>query len=194
MEEAKQLFLDDLEKIKGFYADGLLAFNFLKQHLDLSRAQTIEMLKRTSPEHANDEYLDTVIQAYAEEMDPAVKVGATTHHKLTGLNVATQGEVKKRNETNGENYYQLGNLAIVIIYHLWDEKHRKLLSGNGPSIEADIFGDLKILRNDIIHNHGVLHKDLALIPFFKKGDRVLFNSQKFAYCVKEISNVIEAIK
>ncbi len=46
IKEIRQAFLIEIEKIKGFYSDGIQAFYYFNQQLNLSRTQVIEMLKK----------------------------------------------------------------------------------------------------------------------------------------------------
>jgi len=193
MEPLKEKFLDDLRNIMGLFSDAVQGFHFFREHLLTSSMQTIEMLKKSSPEHANKEYLDNVTYSYGEEITPVHKVGLVTHHEITHINTTSYKDLIERNSSGGENYFLIGNLTIVMIYHLWENTYRLEFEKQlNKKIEADVFGDLAQIRHMILKNNGVLnqkaYKKFRLIKWYETGDRIILDSQKLS----EITKWIEA--
>ena len=71
------------------------------------------------------------------------------------------GDFLKGLEEGGEFENQHAKAFIVLIYHLWDEKYRpaigKLLSVDPKKqVLCDLMGDIRQVRNQIIHNDSVV--------------------------------------
>ena len=64
-------------------------------------------------------------------------------------------------QRGGEFENQNCHALIVFIYHLWDEYYRpKIATAFGLEhtrpLKSDFFGDIRLIRNAIIHNQAVL--------------------------------------
>ena len=75
-----------------------------------------------------------------------------------------QGEIIEALKRGGEFENQNCNALIVFIYHLWDEYHRPRIAAalgleQTGQLECDFFGDIRLIRNAIIHNQAVLTED-----------------------------------
>ena len=76
------------------------------------------------------------------------------------------GDFLKGLEEGGEFENQHAKAFIVLIYHLWDEKYRpaigKLLSVDPKEqVLCDLMGDVRLVRNLIIHNDSVVPQGLV---------------------------------
>ena len=76
------------------------------------------------------------------------------------------GDFLKGLEEGGEFESQHARAFVVLIYHLWDEKCRpaigKLLSVDPKKqVRCDLMGDLRLVRNLIIHNDSVVPQGFA---------------------------------
>lgn len=80
--------------------------------------------------------------------------------------------------------------TIIFIFELWEHKYRgKILIDDQLKNESDIFGDLRILRNSILHNKGIAASNasnLKLIRNFKPGDNININ-------IDDVKNIIQHI-
>lgn len=109
-----------------------------------------------------------------------------------------QGDLRARIEANGRNTQTLGNMLVVSAYAYWEEylrieigkakgvlpvdaknseENRAILS---KAVVSDFWGDLRYLRNSIVHSHGVASSDMAkckVIKWFKPGDKIVLNYQ-----------------
>lgn len=109
------------------------------------------------------------------------------------IHEATQGEVKARNEPNGSNFTMLGQLCIISFYDFWNDYLRReyvIAKGhlsreeqNQSVIETcirkyarhDLWGDIRFLRQSIVHNQGIATSDMKrckIIKWFKAGDSI----------------------
>lgn len=72
----------------------------------------------------------------------------------------TVGEFKKCNEENGKNYIRAAQLLIVMIFIFWEEEYREKIAAASSLKKQDlkipIFGDLRLLRNAIVHDKGII--------------------------------------
>jgi len=85
------------------------------------------------------------------------------------------------NSPGGSNEQQHSQAVLIFIFTYWEDEIRPRLSkakGVEPNkITSDIMGDLRVLRNVILHSKGVIkpdkHKSLKLIKdMFKPNDRI----------------------
>lgn len=198
-----QNFFDELEKIRGVFADVKQGLFYYHHNLVESRKQSLNMLARTNPQIANAEYLDKQLSFYSEELDPLFLDGKTTKHNLTTLNYATQGELLKRTSDGGEDYFELSNWIIVLIYHLWENKYRELISislgyPNKEEFIVPIFGDLRLLRNSILKKQGYaidkLESKSEIIKYFKHGDKILLTTKRLALIYDNIKAALGECK
>ncbi len=109
------------------------------------------------------------------------------------LHSTTLGEVKRRLSDGGFDQFQAACHVIVFVFHLWDEKYRAELAAElGKPInevKIDILGDLRLLRNSIIHNKGVASADIArckIITRFKPGDKLSIGKEDIHLIVREL--------
>jgi len=110
------------------------------------------------------------------------------------MHISEIGEVKERNKKEGENYENIANLCLVLIYQYWENYYRKRIAKDiglekAKDLELDIFGDIKILRDSIIH-HGAIVLDkvgeFKLLKWFKEGDKIEIDSKKFERIIYHI--------
>ena len=85
------------------------------------------------------------------------------------------------NDSGGTNEQQLAQALLIFIFTFWEDEIRPRLSiskrVDPKEIESDIMGDLRILRNVILHSKGVIrpdkYKSLKLIQYmFKENEKV----------------------
>ena len=81
------------------------------------------------------------------------------------LHETTQGDFKARNSDEGPNCMLLARFLIVILYELWETGYRSDIAKAADlprsKLLLPVFGDLKRLRNAILHNKGRLTPQTA---------------------------------
>jgi hypothetical protein len=91
--------------------------------------------------------------------------GAPTDPENVLLHQTTYGAFKSRNEKTGRNYILLARFLVVLLYELWETRYRdQIASAAGvrrEELQIPIFGDLRLLRHQILHNKGRLSQDTA---------------------------------
>ena len=107
-----------------------------------------------------------------------------------------QGALRERVIPNGKNVHALGNQLVVSAYSYWEEylrveigKAKGVLPAEAQNTEeakkvlnrevvSDFWGDLRHLRNSIVHSQGIASEKMAdckIIKWFKPGQPILLN-------------------
>jgi len=171
-------FWNIVQSIYGVYLDACQGFHLAKtQHIKAQQC-VIQSLKKTSPDHANTEYLDELSYMYGEG-DPNIKDSVILH-------TCTQGEFKARNEETGSNYRFIANMCLISIYQYWEDQYREkiatALEKEKNEIQSDVMRDINSLRQSIIHNNAFASekvKKCKLLKWFKKGDEIFIDRNMF---------------
>ena len=176
-----------VDSIYGIYLDASQGFWAARQRHINEQKFTIRQLKRTSPERANLEYLDNLQYLYGE--------GDPRSPDSVVLYKCSQGEFKTRNEKNGSNYRFMANMCLITIYHYWEDEYRKriacALGKKKNQIVSDIMGDIKRLRNSVVHNNAFAKDSIEkykILKWFNKGDEIFIDWNMF----KEIMGYINS--
>lgn len=118
------------------------------------------------------------------------KPGSKDSHSM---HISKMGKIKERNIKSGENYKIVANLCLVLIYQYWEDYYReKIANSNGTEkneLKLDIFNDIRIVRQSIIHNNSIAIKDVEKIKFlkwFKKGDKIEIDTTQFEKIIENI--------
>lgn len=192
MGKAKE-FLAIINNIHGFYMDMTQANLLFQGELKHAEIRTIEMLKKDHPELATEEYVNNTIVAYGTE-----------NPNLPGsypLQQSTRKDVTERNKSNGTNIKLLGNMIVITIYQLWEDKYREILSNelgflDKNNLKSDIFGDLRHLRNSIVHNNGIAIGEITkckVFKWFQPSDEIVLNFDKVNTLILTIRTEINLI-
>ena len=112
----------------------------------------------------------------------------------------TIGNYKIRNCSAGPNYRWITNMATVSIFEYWEATFRaeiaKLLGIGKDELLIDELGDLRLLRNAILHKLGRGTKDLEKAKkfnWFKNNELINIDMQKFDHIVTQIKLRLEEI-
>lgn len=100
------------------------------------------------------------------------------------------GEFKDRIKKNGHDTKLVSNLCLVAIYQLWVDEYRAKISEEmglkKNDLLIDIFGDLRIIRQAVIHNNSNRFNDFKKIKkleFMKQRDIVFASNSEFGTIV-----------
>jgi hypothetical protein len=74
----------------------------------------------------------------------------------------------------------LGQQWIVFVFSAWEEDYRRRLAGSLGCLPDDLrfplLGDLRLLRNDVVHHHGIASARNAarceVLHWFTEGDQI----------------------
>lgn len=91
-----------------------------------------------------------------------------------------QGDLSELLARDGEIITSLGQQWIVMVFALWEEEHRvsiaKAFEVDVSEILDDVMGDIRHLRNDVIHHRGIATIGNAAkcleLKWFAPGDEI----------------------
>lgn len=172
-----------LTRLEALYLDAAAGFAFVRSRVTADQAEVRQLVAGSDLD--SEEFQDirrfSYTQIFAEPF-----CGSDFHE-------ATQGEVKARNSPGGSNYMILGQLCIVMLYDYWNDRLRREYVVAKGQLDAnerdpklvqnrlrehashDLWGDLRNLRNAIVHNRGIATSKVArckLIRWFRPGDSI----------------------
>jgi hypothetical protein len=153
-------FLAEVNEIFGFYFDMCMACQ-----AGLGAVQKLQAQLRASDDSPYSVGDGPPIRSPDEELQRS-------------LHDTTLGGVKARLKDGGFDLQKAAESALVFTFHIWDEKYRGKINGpdGKPKVDSDIMGDLRLIRNSIIHNKGVADSNVArckIITRFKPGEKIV---------------------
>lgn len=185
-------FLYVVDAVFGVYLDAITGFRLLAEKIEMAQGQMLADFKKTDPEKANVEYLDSVSFTYGKG-DPNTTDAVLLHER-------TQGQVKAQNKEGAQNYRFMGNMFVITVYQYWEDHYRarlaEALGMKKNALKAPIMGDLRLLRQAIIHHHGVATKDVKkcqLLKWYEAGDEVFINQPKLEEIIKQIHDFLNGL-
>ena len=118
------------------------------------------------------------------------------------LHRTTVGEFKKRNARGGHNHVRAAQLLVVLIYEYWNSEHRANIAAslnlkNQKELKVPYIGDLRLLRNDVIHHRGILQKKtvrkLEVISGLSAGCELTLDGEAVESMVREVKSAMDEI-
>ncbi|BBD08812.1 hypothetical protein [Desulfovibrio ferrophilus] len=169
-----------INKIYGFYLDSLVGFQAVRNTAE----DYLDGLAVFADDDFDD-YKELLSFSYRDILnDPIVE---------NQLHTPNTGDVISRNAEDGANYIALGQMCLVMVYSYWDEYTRPEFAKamgyiNGDEsgdekrriinneVRYDFWGDIRYLRQSIVHCRGIANSDCAKlkrIKCFKPGDEIV---------------------
>jgi hypothetical protein len=172
----------DLTLILGTYFDALEAFP--KVAAKIERIQNLKSPAGSKPSSGKVADGDRLTYSASEPW------------KRDFFYAATFGEIKQRNVRDGLNTRLVACMSIVYLYHVWDEGYRGQIASlfgiaDKKLLKLDCFGDLRNLRNAIIHNHRVATREVQenrMFRWFKQGELIAPTHKHFQALSKYLHN------
>lgn len=183
MSKTVEEYLSIVDTVFGIYLDSTAGFAQFSKMLE--SAQT-DMSKKLGIEKSE-----------LHEKPFFYSKGDPTDKNTCILHTATQKEVLERNEETGLNYKAIANLCVVLIYQYWEDHYRALIAEERglakDALKVDIFGDLKNLRNSIIH-HKEIETDgkYRILKWFNKGDEIKISKEQFEIIISNIRTTLHS--
>ena len=171
-------FKKDIDDVYGVYLDSVRGFDLIvDDHNKINAGVSVEELRRRKLFYG---------------------VGNPNSKDAYVLHQTNQYDYKARNEKNGRNRLVLANQSIVQIYQYWEDLYReeiaKLLNIEKSEFKAPIFGDFRLLRNSIIHNHGIATSDVVkceILKWFKPGERISVDNKMFENAIYHVKITLD---
>jgi hypothetical protein len=80
--------------------------------------------------------------------------------------------------------------VIIFIFEIWEHKYRgNIIVNNIEKSTSHILGDIRLLRNSILHNKGIANQDIAKTKIFKKfkpGDAISLSANDIKDIIQHI--------
>lgn len=175
-----ELFWELDEEIKSqhaLYLDSLVSYSLLNERLLAHQARTRAILG-DNHEYSTVEYQNGCSILYKE-------LSSCDYDVMSVSPVMKQGELSARVAKGGQNTLRLGDQCVITAYTRWDEYYREEIAGAlsipTKNLEIDFWGDLRLMRNSILHNKSVGNDKMAdckQITWFKPGDRIVLDYAK----------------
>lgn len=183
-------FAEFIEDLHALFLDSVVGYELMHENLDRHQSDLRKILG--SHEYATKEFQDTCSIAYKD-------LGGQDHQLVSTSPLMKQGALRSRIEPDGKNTRTLGNMVIVSSYAYWEEylrieigKAMGVLESDATNTKAtsailnkevknDFWGDMRYLRNSILHAHGVANSDVdrcKVIKWFKSGDKIVLGYQQ----------------
>ena len=141
LQELAAAFNAEINAAYGLYLDATMGF-----------AANVRSVERTQEQKGSN---DEAVFLYTS--------GAPADPDHMMLHQTTQGALKGRNRADGPNYVLLARFLFVLIYGLWEAGYRGRMAAavglERDELQSSIFGDLRLLRHEILHNKGRLSAD-----------------------------------
>ena len=188
-------YIQILDAIYGVYLDGCRGFDCAKSVFEQSQLSSIEnnkSLQAKMPPNSGV-HLNTTIDDFDSSCLVYSKGTEETGDYRRLHYCPTQAQYKMRNSPEGDNYRFIGNMALISIYEYWESSCRnKLADCNNveyEQIKSQIFGDLRLLRNSIIHHGGIALPSIKAckkFTWYKEGDLIFIDGDQMEDIVASI--------
>jgi hypothetical protein len=128
-----------------------------------------------------------VLPTLPQNPDPMIYIGMggpnlpeSSQHASWRLSAAIE-QVEK----NGQVAMRLGHQWVMFLYSVWQHVYRpRMAAAHGRNVEAErypLLGDLRCLRNDVIHHRGIATQGntgrCEILKWFKPGERIILEAE-----------------
>ncbi|WP_213279338.1 hypothetical protein [Chryseobacterium indologenes] len=189
MDEALELikeFKQIIHDTYGMYHDAYSGYRLMYQNVIAMQSKALSITGLSIDE------LDQSSWMYGE--------GEPPEGTFQSLHTVSQGELKERLLPEGQNHIILGHVVITQIYQYWNDKYRgeieTALSMKKNDLKANVFGDIRLMRNSIVHHRAISLKEIEkckIFQWFKEGDQISFTSDQIKLIIVGCLQVLEKL-
>lgn len=179
-------YIGILHQLKGYHIDSLFGFKAYLKEIQALQVQSSRQLNTS----INTLDKRGIVYAQGDPTDPSALV---THE-------CTQGELKGRLKKGGLNENMVGQFCLVMAYEYWEKVRGSIadiLKKKRNDIKSDIFGDMRYIRHDIVHNIGIATKENSakafLLKWFKNGDPIIINDPQLDIVIGHIFDYLNQL-
>jgi hypothetical protein len=173
--ELTQEFTALWERLHAFYLDASSGFLGIKTHVEEEQSRARAFLRGS--ECDSEEFQDSRAFIYDRILGESFC--------MAHVQMPKQGIVKKRNSFDGDNFNSLGQLCVTAFYDYWnDYMRREYVIAKGKLDPGEInkavgeaamreyacfgvWGDLRQLRQAIVHHRGIATKSTERCELFR---------------------------
>ena len=142
------------------------------------------------------------MKAYSTDSNISMGEGDPNDTDNVILHKTTVGVLRDRTKKSGQDIKIITNLCIIAIYQYWEDEYREKIAiskgfNSKSDIKSDLFGEIRYLRQAIIHHKGKRIKEfdkLLKLDFVKSRESVYFSKDEFNLLIRLIKEEIEKIK
>jgi hypothetical protein len=168
-----QEFSDRLDQIHGVFMDSCTAFLLLSSKID---------------------------ELYPNNEDSISFASGTRENSIVRQSVKIK-DFKDRIKLGGQDIKIVTCLCVVSIYQLWEDEYRNLISQEKnikrDELLLDVFGDIRIIRNSIIHHKGKRSTGFSKIKklsYMREREEVIFSDTEFHELIATIKTDLTEFK
>lgn len=88
-------------------------------------------------------------------------------------------------------------MALVMIYSYWDHFRAQIETARGltkDALKSDVMGDIRRLRQSIIHHRGIATDNCKVLTWFTKGDEIFLNEQMFLQMISYVRAYLDELR
>ena len=141
-------YIDFINQQVGVYMDAIAGF---AGHYARVERQVCRVLRKSKPKNSDEQ--PVVWASYEDPSKPDV-----IHNRIIRAN-----DYLSSNSVDGSNTQQHSQAVLVFLFTYWDDEIRprlaKSMNVKVSEIKSDIMGDLRIIRNVILHSKGITRQD-----------------------------------
>jgi hypothetical protein len=178
-------FMKTVDMIFGLYLDSVSAYKWAAQRLEQVQRDAVTEFGAKGQTYTLAE-LDAMLLHIGKRNANA--------SEARFLHRCTQAQYKRRNGPGELNHTMIGNLCLVLIYQYWENHFRPRIAAlQGVPIrdvKMEVMGDVRHLRESIIHHQGVGVPDVkkcVCLTWFCEGDPIQLTEDQF----EEIVNLVK---
>lgn len=114
----------------------------------------------------------------------------------------TQGMYKSRNAKGGHNHIRAAQLLLVLVFEYWESEHRTQIAAalglpDRSDLKAPLLGDLRLLRQDVIHHQGVVReeslKKMTVLRGIVAGEQLQLTDERIEQLIREVKGTLDAL-
>ncbi len=148
LHEAVLSYVVTVDELYGHYLDTTAGFNLNARQVKQSQSEPIGGLDEDADRNGLPFFY-----GHGDPNDPANIM----------LHQTTQGQYVQRNIVGGHNHVRAGQWLVVLLFEYWESEHRRKIATAlglaGPTdLKVPYMGELRLLRQDVIHHRGKLQK------------------------------------
>ena len=181
-------FAESDNSIMGVCFDAIRGFDLNLKEIDRTQREFLEQSGTANPSDEDLQLLDSAWIIYSH--------GSPSDSEKLVYHQGTQRDFKTRNSQGGSNEVFIGNMTLISIFEYWEETCRPRLAAildvHKDQVECDIFGDLRIIRNSILHHSGIALDDVnrcKVLKWFKAGDKIMVDRPRLRDLVTRLEGL-----
>lgn len=174
LEEALEALAADVDALNALLHEATAGLVLLGH--TVRRGQ--EALKSMAPESEHD----------ADEIPLLIGTGEPGTPEANVRHITTQGEALARSGDGGAHRIAIGNACVVYLFAAWEVRHRAAVASalrlyRVDELKVPLFGDLRLLRNSILHRGGQASKEVEhrseILRWYSEGDDIVIDTVKW---------------